>query len=91
MSALAFSPDGLKLAAGDVSIFLHLYSYLSMAQLLLQNLVPPACQSNSMCICGAAADRAEFFYDLLLARFFSYQTKKSPVGKSSFMTSRSAK
>jgi WD40 repeat protein len=36
VSALAFSPDGLKLAAGDVSTFLYIYSSLSIAQLLPQ-------------------------------------------------------
>jgi WD40 repeat protein len=56
VSALAFSPDGLKLAAGDVSAFLHVYSYLSTAQLL-----PPRLSIffNSMRICGAAAVAAD--------------------------------
>jgi WD40 repeat protein len=88
VSALAFSPDGLKLAAGDVSTFLYLYSYLSTVWLnfFLQKkkTLFPLVNFNSMCM--LTLGRAEFFLRPKLAHSFLFLTKqtekkKSPVGK----------
>jgi len=86
ISALAFSPDGLKLAAGDVSTFLYFIFLLIMAQFH-----PPKKKRvfNSVCMCVRAPSRERILYfttNWSLATFFSYQTtvqwKSHPLRRS---------
>lgn len=81
VSALAFSPDGLKLAAGDVSTFL-LYFYRNLSIRLTSSAL--TCQKKPALACN-------FPCVGVLTLTPRSSLSNSPVGRSSFTTLRSAK